>query len=94
MLNHIEANELFDVYGELLTSRQQEILDLYYREDLSYTEISEELGISRAAVQDSVRKSIKQLEKYESVIQYIHKSKQILQLIEKEELRKKVEELL
>lgn len=82
MLSHIEANELLDVYGELLTNRQQEILSLYYQEDLSYSEISEELNISRAAVQDSVQKSMKQLEKYESVIQYIKKKKQILSLIE------------
>ena len=82
MVDHIKANQLFDVYGELLTPRQQEILSLYYQEDLSYSEISEELKISRAAVLDSVHKSIKQLEKYESVIQYIHKTEQLFDMIQ------------
>ena len=49
-MNNIEANDLLDAYGSLLTARQQEIMDLYVKEDLSYGEISEELEISRAAV--------------------------------------------
>ncbi len=95
MLSHIEANELFDIYGELLTKRQQEILSLYYQEDLSYSEISEELCISRAAVQDAVQKSIKQLEKYESVIQYIRKKERILSLVKDDvELKSCIESIL
>lgn len=95
MLSHVEANELLDVYGDLLTQRKKEILELYFQEDLSYTEISEELSISRAAAQDSVRKSIKQLQKYESVIQYISKKKQVLSLVEKDnKLQSQIEEIL
>lgn len=95
MLSHVEANELLDVYGDLLTQRKKEILELYFQEDLSYTEISEELSISRAAAQDSVQKSIKQLQKYESVIQYISKKKQVLSLVEKDnKLQSQIEEIL
>ena len=43
MISKLDANDLFDVYGDLLTKRQREILSLYYEEDFSYTEISEEL---------------------------------------------------
>lgn len=46
MISKLDANDLFDVYGDLLTKRQREILSLYYEEDFSYTEISEELEIS------------------------------------------------
>ncbi len=45
MISKLDANDLFDVYGDLLTKRQREILSLYYEEDFSYTEISEELEI-------------------------------------------------
>lgn len=93
-MNRIEINELIDIYGELLTKRQLEILEYYYQDDLSYSEIAEELDISRAAVLDAVHKGIKQLEKYESVIQYSRKKNQLLQLIQDEELLGKVKELL
>lgn len=81
MISKLEANDLLDVYGELLTKRQREILSLYYEEDFSYTEISEELEISRAAAMDSVHRATNLLEKYESVIGYVAKKKLLNQWI-------------
>ena len=75
MISKLDANDLFDVYGDLLTKRQREILSLYYEEDFSYTEISEELEISRAAAMDSVHRATKLLEKYEAAIGYVAKKK-------------------
>lgn len=75
MISKLDANDLLDVYGGLLTQRQREILGLYYEEDFSYTEISEELEISRAAAMDSVHRATKLLEKYEAAIGYIAKKK-------------------
>lgn len=80
MFNKIDGNELLDVYGPLLTKRQQEIMELYYAEDFSYGEISETLHISRAAIMDAVHRANAQLEKYESVVGYIAKKKEILNL--------------
>ncbi|MBE6952879.1 MAG: DNA-binding protein [Ruminococcaceae bacterium] len=48
---------LFDFYGAMLTPRQQEIFDLYYNDDLSLAEISEQMEISRQAVRDSLVRS-------------------------------------
>lgn len=81
-MNRLETNVLFDIYGDLLTDRQKEICSLYFEEDLSYTEISEELNISRAAVQDSLKKSLHQLMKYEDVVQYVEKRKKIIHLLD------------
>ena len=52
------VNDLIDLYGTLLTSNQLNILELYYMEDLSLKEISEELNISRNAVFDSLKRSL------------------------------------
>lgn len=45
---------LFDFYGEVLTEKQKELFDLYYNEDLSLAEISENVGITRQGVRDSI----------------------------------------
>ena len=55
--NAFEMCFLFDFYGAMLTSRQQEIFDLYYNDDLSLSEISEQMRISRQAVRDSITRS-------------------------------------
>ena len=59
MIDHLRANLLFDTYGKLLTDRQREIVSLYLQEDFSLAEIQEELSISRAAVQSTVKKALK-----------------------------------
>ncbi|WP_430882818.1 YlxM family DNA-binding protein [Fusibacter sp. JL216-2] len=61
----MRLGNLFVFYGELLTAKQQDILDLYCHNDLSLGEISEDLEISRQAVYDTIRRSEKLLESYE-----------------------------
>ena len=91
-MTKIEANELFDTYGGLLTQRQQEILALNIQEDLSYGEISEELGISRAAVLDAVKKAEKLLEKYEGTVGLCRIHQEILDIVDgNAEIRAKIE---
>ena len=48
---------LLDTYGSLLSDRKREILEYYYNDDYSLTEISELTGISRQGVRDSIKKS-------------------------------------
>lgn len=62
---NINASLLLDFYGKLLTKKSLEITELYYNEDISITEISENMKISRQAVHDSLKRSVTSLEKYE-----------------------------
>ena len=48
---------LFDFYRNMLTSRQAESIDLYYNEDLSLAEISENMGITRQGVRDNIKRA-------------------------------------
>lgn len=63
-----ETAVLLDFYGDLLTEKQAQALDLYYNEDLSLAEIAEPLGISRQGVRDSIKRGEKQLYELESVL--------------------------
>ena len=48
---------LLDIYGDLLSDKKRELLEYYYDEDYSLSEISEITGISRQGVRDSIKKS-------------------------------------
>lgn len=61
----LEISMLYDFYGELLTDKQKDVIELYYNDDLSLGEISETLGISRQGVYDMIKRSEKQLHRYE-----------------------------
>ncbi len=76
-------NELMPFYLSLLTERQQEILKLYFYEDLSLTEIAENLNISRNGVYDTLKKAEKSLKEYEDKLQLSQESAQRLEKYEK-----------
>lgn len=65
MIEHVRLSILLGIYGLLLTERQLEILDDYYNNDMSLSEIAEKFNISRQAVLDNVKKGEKKLEEYE-----------------------------
>lgn len=48
---------LLDCYGELLTEHQRNIMELYYCEDLSLSEIGEPRGITRQAVRALIKRT-------------------------------------
>ncbi|MCI8441296.1 MAG: DNA-binding protein [Provencibacterium sp.] len=48
---------LFDFYGDMLTEKQKEVIDLYYNEDLSLAEIASDSGITRQGVRDSIKRA-------------------------------------
>lgn len=74
---------LMDCYEELLTDKQREYLDFYYNQDLSLGEIADEVGVSRNAVFDTLKKSAQSLEKYESKLKLLEKHLERQKLIDK-----------
>ncbi len=49
MDKNVEIGLLCDIYGELLTKKQLNVLDLYYNENLSLAEVAEEVRYNKAS---------------------------------------------
>lgn len=91
----LQLTLLYDFYGELLTEKQKLVYEMYYQNDLSLTEIGEELCISRQAVRDLLKRTEKILQKYEKKLQLVERFltqktamqqiKNIIEEMEKEE---------
>ena len=65
MAKNLEICSLLDFYGNMLTEKQLDIMDLYYNDDLSLGEIADRLGISRQGVHDAVKRGEEVLWDYE-----------------------------
>lgn len=48
---------LYDFYGEILTDKQRDMIEQYYHQDLSLSEIAENVGISRQGVRGAVKRA-------------------------------------
>ena len=56
MEKHIEVSMLCQIYGKMLTDKQYEMINDYYNNDLSLSEIAENNNITRQAVRDVIKK--------------------------------------
>ena len=54
MEKSVHISMLLEMYGKLLTDKQQDFIDLYYNQNLSLSEIAEELNITRQGVRKSL----------------------------------------
>ena len=73
--------ELLHTYGELLSTTQKDILYDYLDVDLSISEIAENREISRAAVEDAIKKGMAKLDAFESAIHSVDKKERIMKNI-------------
>lgn len=64
----IQLSRLYDLYGPLLTERQRRVYEMHELDDLSLSEISDELGISRQAVSDQLQRGRDRLEEIETLL--------------------------
>ena len=69
-------SRLCEVYGTLLTPRQAEVIELFYAEDLSLSEIAENFSISKQAVYDLLKRTEAILENYEDKLRLLNAATQ------------------
>lgn len=53
---NLNISLLLDFYGDILSERQKDMLDMYYNDDLSLSEIAENYNISRQGVRSVLKK--------------------------------------
>ena len=76
----IKYVRLYNIYKDFLTHKQVEIVGDYFLADLSLAEIAESRNISRAAVEDAIKKSCLKLDECEARLHLLEKSEMLLKL--------------
>ena len=61
MGKNLEMTMLLDFYGDMLTEKQRSMVEYYYNDDLSLSEIAENEGITRQGVRDSIKRAEMQM---------------------------------
>lgn len=74
MEKNVEISMLCETYGKLLTKKQLNILEDYYNQDLSLSEIALNNNITRQAVRDILKKGEKKLFEYEKKLKIMKKT--------------------
>ena len=85
---------LYDYYESLLSDKQKEYFSLYYFDNLSLSEISENIGVSRNAIHKSLKSIESLLLDYEDKLKIYDKTNKIEEIIRGSMVEDKVLEVL
>lgn len=73
---------LLDYYSCMLTDKQRDVIDLYYNEDLSLSEIAEHENITRQGVRDSIKRGEQTMLELEEKFHLAERSQKYYDIIE------------
>lgn len=97
MQSRLYLIDLYDIYSDLLTEKQKEYFEEYYFDNLSLAEIAENNNVSRNAIHKQLKETEEKLKHLESVLnikEKNHKLETIINEIEDENIKKKLEKLI
>jgi uncharacterized protein len=81
LIKTVLYNDLLNLYQDLLTATQKDILIDYFAYDLSLGEIATNRNVSRSAIEDAIRKGLNKLENFEENLHLLKKKQGILENI-------------
>ena len=70
MSKNLAIADLLDLYGDMLTEKQKDVMELYYDQDLSLAEIAEHEEITRQGVRDGIKRGEQILQEMEEKLQF------------------------
>lgn len=82
MEKNIHISMLLEIYGKLLTKKQYDVIDLYYNQNLSLSEIAEDENITRQGVRKNLVDAETKLFDYEEKMQILKQKLQRNEIIE------------
>ena len=82
MDNRLYLIDLYDLYGELLTDKQQSYFEDYYFDNLTLQEIAENNDVSRNAVHKQLKETEDKLNHFENILKIYEKNKRIKEICE------------
>lgn len=88
---------LYDLYGSLLTTKQQNYFEDYYFHNLSLSELASKYQVSRNAIHLQLKDTIAKLENYEEKLHLLLKTKQlenIIKTISDETIKEKLQKII
>lgn len=75
MSKDLYYSTLLDVYGKTLNKRQLDVMAAYYNEDLSLSEIADNMQISKQGVRDIIKRAEAHLMRLEMQLMFIEKAR-------------------
>ena len=80
MSKNLAIADLLDLYGDMLTEKQKDVMELYYDQDLSLAEIAEHEEITRQGVRDSIKRGEAYLLELEEKLHFAEKFRRLVEV--------------
>lgn len=77
--NRVYLTHLYDLYGKILTEKQQLLFSLYYSDDYTLAEIATQENMSRQGVHDHLKRAEERLRNLENELRFNER----LEIVEK-----------
>ena len=94
MDNRLYFIDLYDIYGSILTEKQQSYFEDYYFNNYSLGEISENYEVSRNAVFKNIKDSENKLIYFEENLKVYEKNKKMKEIIKGSSIEKELLDII
>ena len=85
---YIYYNNLYDIYGELLTDKEKQVFKDYYQEDLSLSEIADNKSVSKSAVGKMIKNILEKLDNLENLLHIYKINQELEETLEEKDVNK------
>lgn len=81
-MKNLKISYLLDFYGNLFSSRQRDILEMYFQDDMSLSEIASVMNMTRQGVYDNIKRGEKEILSLESKLNLMDRFFEISQFLD------------